>query len=103
MNKENKETVPKASRLCEFPSSKVTGEGETTLSGAGVTAPAVKESLPPAIGSLVTTGPGVGISKRDASTRNIFGRQDPGKEMKYRRKKKKALKRGVGIVHQQFH
>ena len=67
MNQQNKETVPKASEQCEFPSSKVTREGYATLLGPGITAAAVREGLPPDTGSLVTVGPGVGVSERDAS------------------------------------
>ena len=38
--------------------------------------------------------PGVGVSERDATVRNFFGYQDPGKEKN--RRKKKASKGGNG-------
>ena len=95
MDRQNKEMVPKASEQCEFPSSKVTGEGDVTLSGASVIATAVKEGLSPDNGSLVTMSPGISVSERATSARNLFGRQDPGKEKKRRKKKKKASKGGT--------
>ena len=63
MDQQNIEMVPEVSEQCELPSSKVTGEGDATLSGAGVTASAVKEGLHPDTGSLVTASPCVGISE----------------------------------------
>ena len=41
-------------------------------------------------------GPGTGVSERDASAGNLFGRQHPGEEKKHRRKNKKALKEETG-------
>ena len=77
MYKQNEELFPKASKQYEPPSSKVMGEIGATLLGVGATASAVKEGLTLAIGSLVTVGPGAGVSMGDASTGNSFGHQDP--------------------------
>ena len=59
------------------------------MSGAGVTAPAVKEGLPPDTGSLLTVSPD-GVSERNASAGNLFGHEEPGKEKNRRQKKKKT-------------
>ena len=101
MDQQNKELFPKASEQCKPPSSKVTGEEGATLSGVGVTAPAVKVGLTPATGSLRTVGPGAGVYQRDASAGNLFGYQDPEK-VKNRKKKKKKASRNKKIRHSEY-
>ena len=92
MDQQKEDLVPKASEQYEPPISKVTGEGGATLSGVGVTAPAVKVDLTPAKGSLVTVGPGAGVSERDTSAGCLFGHEDPEK-VKNRKKKRKRARR----------
>ena len=69
-----------------------------TLSGVGITAPAVNVGLTPATGSLVTVGPGAGVSERDTSAGGLFGHEGPEKVKIRKRKKKKGLKGETGGV-----
>ena len=94
MDQQNEELVPKASEQCEPPSSKVTGEEDATLSGVGVTAPAVKIDLTPATGSLGTVGPRCRRLPAGchASAINLFGHQDLEKVKNHRTTKRKRKK-----------
>ena len=92
MDQQKEELVPKASEQCEPPSSKVTGEGGATLSG-------LKLDLTPATGSLVTVGPGAGVSEWDTSAGGLFGHEDPEKVKNRKKKKKEGSKGGTsGVV-----
>ena len=53
--------------------------GGATLSGVGVTAPAVKVGSTPATGSLGTVRLGAGVSERDTSAGGLFVPEDPAK------------------------